>query len=181
MNLDRSRGMRRRQQLLLWVAQGFGTGRARFAPGTFGSLVGFGWALVLFSTHDLVLFLVGAVLGIAASVWICGEAEKILNQTDPGSVVFDEIAAIPICFLGWIARCLWSGREFFDLFRQNEVFWLIPTVFLLFRCFDILKPWPVRQSQMLPAGWGVTMDDLLAALYVSLATLGISSLVIRAD
>ena len=41
-------------------------------------------------------------------------------------------------------------------------------VFAAFRFFDVLKPWPVRQSQRLPGGWGVTMDDVLAALYVNL-------------
>jgi phosphatidylglycerophosphatase A len=44
-------------------------------------------------------------------------------------------------------------------------------VFALFRFFDVLKPWPVRQSQSLPGGWGVTIDDVLAALYVNLAVL----------
>ena len=44
-------------------------------------------------------------------------------------------------------------------------------VFALFRFFDVLKPWPVQQSQSLPGGWGVTIDDVLAAIYVNLAVL----------
>jgi phosphatidylglycerophosphatase A len=46
--------------------------------------------------------------------------------------------------------------------------WLTAGFFAAFRFFDVLKPWPVRQSQALPGGWGVTVDDLLAALYVNL-------------
>jgi len=50
--------------------------------------------------------------------------------------------------------------------------WLLTLgVFAAFRFFDVLKPWPVRQSQSLPGGWGVTMDDLLAAVYVNVAAL----------
>ena len=50
--------------------------------------------------------------------------------------------------------------------------WLgVAGLFLLFRAFDVLKPWPVRQSQRLPGGWGVTVDDFLAAIYVALISL----------
>ena len=47
----------------------------------------------------------------------------------------------------------------------------VAAIFILFRIFDILKPWPVRQSQRLPGGWGVTVDDLLAAAYAGLLSL----------
>ncbi len=53
--------------------------------------------------------------------------------------------------------------------RANIVFTVI--LFVLFRVFDIAKPWPVRQSQRLPGGWGVTVDDVLAAIYVALISL----------
>jgi phosphatidylglycerophosphatase A len=52
---------------------------------------------------------------------------------------------------------------------------LVAGVFAAFRLFDILKPWPVRQSQVLPGGWGITIDDLLAAVYVNLLFLAINA------
>ena len=154
---------------ILWLAQGFGVGRIPFAPGTFGSIVGLGWFALLLTTGNLWLFALGTILGIVASVWLCGAGERILKQTDPGSVVMDEIIAIPICFMAWVL-ILWhqtghlpSPEHFF-----SQANWL-PTagVFAAFRFFDVLKPWPVRQSQALAGGWGVTVDDVLAAIYVN--------------
>jgi phosphatidylglycerophosphatase A len=160
---------------LLWLAQGFGIGRIPVAPGTFGSVVGLGWFALLLLTGNLWLFVVGCLVGFVLSVWLCGVGEKVLNAKDPGSVVFDEISAIPVCFLGWIVIQLCKGGsipnpEFF-FSKQN---WLITlSVFVAFRFFDVLKPWPVRQSQSLPGGWGVTIDDFLAALYVNAVVLAV--------
>jgi phosphatidylglycerophosphatase A len=159
--------------LILFVAQGFGAGRLPFAPGTFGSLLGLFWVALLLATGRVELFLAGTLLGLALSVWLCGAAERILQQTDPGSIVLDEIAALPICFLPWlVAR--WAphhsvpGPE--ELVSRSSLL-LTLALFALFRVFDIAKPWPVRQSQRLPGGWGVTTDDALAALYVALISL----------
>jgi phosphatidylglycerophosphatase A len=153
----------------LWIAQGFGIGRIPFAPGTFGSLPGLLWFALLLAPRNIWLFAAGIIAGLAASVWLCGEAEKILQQKDPGSVVLDEIAAIPICFAGWVVFValksgMLPGWEYF-FSRGNWIF--VAGVFIAFRFFDIAKPWPVRQSQALPGGWGVTVDDALAALYVN--------------
>jgi phosphatidylglycerophosphatase A len=155
----------------LWIAQGFGIGRIAVAPGTFGSLVGLAWLAVLLCFNSWPVFVLGNLAGIAVSVWLCGEAERILGKTDPGSVVLDEIIAIPLCFTGWLAvaalrRHSWPGVEYF------LAHWLSSSgVFALFRLFDVAKPWPVRQSQVLPGGWGVTIDDILAAVYVNLVVL----------
>ena len=156
-------------RVLLWIAQGFGSGRIPFAPGTFGSVVGLPWFALLLLTGNVWLFLGGTVLGLALSVWLCGVGEKILGQTDPGSIVLDEITAIPLCFAGWVILESWAKHSFptpgFFFTKPN----LLPTlgVFIAFRFFDVLKPWPVRQSQSLPGGWGVTVDDALAAIYVN--------------
>lgn len=156
---------------ILWLAQGFGIGRIPKAPGTWGSVVGLAWFALLLLTGNLGVFLIGCLVGVALSVWLCGAGEKILNARDPGSIVFDEIAAIPICFIGWVALHTYLPMQgsfptpsFF--FSTHE--WL-PTlgVFAAFRLFDVWKPWPVRQSQSLPGGWGVTVDDALAAVYVN--------------
>jgi phosphatidylglycerophosphatase A len=155
----------------LWIAQGFGVGRIAVAPGTFGSIVGLGWLAVLMSFKTWAIFIPGAVTGLAASVWLCGEGERILGVKDPGSVVLDEIAAIPLCFAGWLAvaglrRHSFPGPEFLLTHWLSTI-----GVFALFRLFDVAKPWPVRQSQALPGGWGITIDDALAAVYVNIVVL----------
>jgi phosphatidylglycerophosphatase A len=155
----------------LWIAQGFGVGRIPIAPGTFGSIVGLGWFALLLCLKSWPLFIAGNLVAFALSIWLCGEAEQILKMKDPGSVVLDEIVAIPLCFTGWMAAAWyqqhrWPGVEFFCRHSLCSL-----GVFVLFRFFDVLKPWPVRESQILPGGWGVTVDDVLAALYVNAVVL----------
>ena len=160
------------QKVALALAQGFGIGRVPKAPGTFGSLLGLGWlALLLVSGDPWVLF-GGMAAGLALSIWLCGWAEKILQAKDPPSVVLDEIVALPICFVpvilsGWHTTGRWPQlADFLSL----KAACFAAVLFGLFRLFDIWKPWPIRQSQRLPGGWGVTVDDVLAAIYVALLT-----------
>src|SRR5262245_35404959 len=160
-------------RITVWVAQGFGIGRIPFCPGTLGALVGLCWLVVLLAPGNFWLYLAGMSTGIAVSVWLCGVAEKNLKQTDPPSVVLDEIVAMPICFAGWTAvvwvkQGIMPDAEYF--FSASGWPWTV-SVFAAFRLFDVVKPWPVRQSQSLPGGWGVTLDDLLAAVYVNVLTL----------
>jgi phosphatidylglycerophosphatase A len=154
----------------LWLAQGFGIGRIPFAPGTFGSVVGLAWFALLLCARSWTIFTLGLVAGAVLSVWLCGEAEKKLFKKDPPSVVLDEIIAIPLCFVAAIiyARAQhksWPGPAYF--FTPPHLL-ITVGIFLLFRLFDIWKPWPVRQSQMFAAGLGITIDDVLAAGYVNL-------------
>ncbi len=159
----------------VWIAQGFGVGRIPVAPGTFGSLLGLGWFAVVLLTAHLWSMVLAIGLSILVSVWLCGFAEAQLHQKDPGSVVLDEIVAVPVCFASWIAIRLWKT----GLLSDNQYFfsktnWLpVVGVVVAFRLFDVWKPWPVRQSQSLPGGWGITIDDLLAAVYVNLVVLTI--------
>lgn len=152
----------------LWIAQGFGAGWAPVAQGTFGSLVGVGWFFALLLTHSWVGFILGNIAAFALSVWLCGEGEQILQRKDPGSIVLDEIAAMPLCFIVWMAAAPPTAMPRLD----PSFFWRhwpgTLVIFALFRLFDVWKPWPVRQSQQLPSGWGVTVDDTLAAAYVNL-------------
>ena len=160
-------------KVILWVAQGFGAGRIPVAPGTFGSIVGLLWFALLLQLKSFGFFLTGTILGLALSVWLCGKGEQLLKQKDPGPVVFDEIAAMPVCFISWIALLMRntglppSPGYFFS--RQTWLWTL--GVFAVFRLFDVIKPWPVRQSQALIGGWGITIDDLLAAFYVNAVVL----------
>jgi phosphatidylglycerophosphatase A len=162
-------------KVLLWIAQGFGVGRIPVAPGTFGSLVGLLWFVLLLQLKSFGVFLAGGIIGLALSIWLCGAAEQLLNRKDPGSVVLDEIAAVPLCFVGWIVL---EMRHSVSLPAAGYFFsastWL-PTlgVFVAFRLFDVLKPWPVRQSQSFPRGWGITVDDVLAAVYVNVVVLAV--------
>jgi phosphatidylglycerophosphatase A len=153
---------------VLWAAQGFGAGRIPWAPGTFGTAVGLVWLMVLLSTENPWLFLAGIVIGAYLAVPICGKAEEILQQRDPGSIVLDEICAMPLCFVPWVAS-EWFGKGVWptpETFFGEKTWYITVVIFVLFRVFDILKPWPVRPSQRLPGGWGVVVDDVLAALYV---------------
>jgi phosphatidylglycerophosphatase A len=154
---------------LLWIAQGFGIGRIPVAPGTFGSVLGLFWGALLLLTGNWGCFMGGCVAGFGVSVWLGGKAERILGQKDPGSVVLDEITAMPVCFLGWIS---WFAANSGSMPRPEDFVsqpaaWVTIGIFVAFRIFDIAKPWPVRQSQALPGGWGLTIDDFLAALYVN--------------
>jgi phosphatidylglycerophosphatase A len=156
--------------MLLWIAQGFGVGRIPFAPGTFGSLLGILLFLLLAQTGSLFILLIACVAGFFLSVWSCGAAERVLGRKDPGSVVMDEIAAIPVCFLGWAAMLQANGGRLpsAEYFLSGKPLAMTAALFVAFRVFDIAKPWPVRQSQDLPGGWGITCDDFLAAGYVNL-------------
>lgn len=133
-----------------FIALGFGSGLAPKAPGTFGSLAAIPlfWVLVhaIPATTPLFIFIgISFLIGI----WSCSIAGKHLGVSDHGGIVWDEIVAMwmILAFIpaGWFA-------------------WL--TAFALFRFFDILKPWPIRQfDASLKGGFGVMLDDVLAAVY----------------
>lgn len=162
---------------VVWLAQGFGIGRIPWAPGTFGSVLGLAWFAVLLLIAQWSALAAGITLvaSIFAAVPTCEAAEIILGKKDPGSVVLDEIVALPTCFLGWIFH-VWLQIKMapsLDLFFGPKTWFLAFGVFLAFRFFDVVKPWPVRQSQELPRGWGVVVDDQLAAVYVNVTVLTI--------
>ena len=162
-----------KEGILLWLAQGFGVGRIPVAPGTFGSVLGLFWFALLLAPGRLWMFIAGLLLGLALSVCLCGQGERILGQTDPGSVVWDEVAAMPVCFVAWVGVELAKTGAFPSVgYFFSKTNWpLTAGIFVLFRFFDVVKPPPVRQSQKLPGGWGITVDDLLAAVFVNLVAL----------
>jgi len=161
------------RRLGLWAAQGFGIGRIPVVPGTFGSLLGLLWFVLLLQLRHLGFFLFGILFGALLSVWLCGLGEKMLGRKDPGSIVLDEITAMPVCFLGWVLK-LWLPQHKLPaaehFFTRGTWYWSA-LIFLLFRAFDIGKPGPIRASQSLYGGVGVTVDDFLAAVSVALVTL----------
>ena len=157
--------------LILMLAQGVGAGRIPIGPGTWGTLVGFGWLWVLLQLPTALWFVAATLVGVAVSIPLCSRAGNILKQKDPGSVVLDEIVALPICFIPW--ACLQPELPTLeDLFSPDH--WPVTAaIFVAFRAFDIAKPWPAGQSQNLPGGWGVVADDVLAALYVAAICLAV--------
>lgn len=146
------------------LASCFGLGRLPVAPGTWGSLP----PVVIFvlmchvSTSPMLISIVMAALALAGSV-VCVKFAPVViaatDKTDPREVVADEFAGQAVTFLA-------------------APFLFIPTIwvtavlgFLLFRIFDIVKPWPGRRLEKLPGGWGILADDLLAGVYAGIALL----------
>ncbi len=161
--------------LKLWIAQGFGLGRIPVAPGTFGSVAGVLWFAFLVARGRLWFLAFGTLAGLVLSIWLCGVGERILGKKDPGSVVLDEITAMPLCFWSWAGVAWWKtgAAPGLEQFFSPSNWMMTLAVFAAFRFFDVLKPWPVRQSQSLPGGWGITVDDALAAVYVNLVVLAV--------
>jgi phosphatidylglycerophosphatase A len=130
------------------VAFGFGAGLARFAPGTFGTLLAwpFGWLL---SSQPAIVALGTVALLFALGIWACGVTGRHLGVHDHGAMVWDEIVA----FLLVLA------------ILPAELGWQI-AAFVLFRAFDIGKPPPIRWfERRYQGGFGAMFDDLLAAGY----------------
>ena len=143
------------------VATFFGAGRLKPAPGTWASMAAvLLWALAAWTFHPaphplLFILLGGIALALVFGVPAATIAERESGRHDPQFIVVDEVAG------QWIAllACPFDWR-----------YALI--ALLLFRLFDIFKPFPARQLERLPAGWGIVFDDVAAGLYA----LGIASL-----
>lgn len=134
---------------IVFVAEGFGTGWARYAPGTWGSALGVGIAWLMWQLPWPFRWFL-TLLIVLAGIPLCGTAAKILGTKDPRRVVWDEIAAMQIVFL----------------IAPAELILLVPG-FLLFRLFDIWKPWPIERLERLPGGLGIMVDDLAAGVMAS--------------
>ena len=150
------------------LASCFGLGRLPLAPGTFGSLP----AVIIFAlmchfgASAVSISIVMAALVLAGSVVCVKFAPAVIAATgkaDPGEVVADEFAGQAVTFLA-VPIVLWNTS-----FSTSQIWTTAALGLLLFRLFDILKPWPIRKVEKLPAGWGVLCDDLLAAVYAGIA------------
>jgi phosphatidylglycerophosphatase A len=132
-----------------FIALGFGSGLAPKAPGTFGTLasVALYWLLALVLPPLAIAFL--AIPLFFLGVWACDVTGRHLGVQDHGAMVWDEIVAfLPLAAL---ASAAW---------------WLQLVAFLLFRLFDIWKPYPIRLVERnVKGGLGVMVDDLIAAAY----------------
>jgi phosphatidylglycerophosphatase A len=162
--------MNRSDRGILWLAEGFGSGRVRPGPGTWGSLVGCALTAPLLGLTFWAALTVTCA-AILLAVPICSRAESLLGKTDPGSVVLDEIVAIPLTLLPLKAGGLlgWVPLLDFTAPSTSGLWWL--AAFALFRALDIGKPWPIGALQHLPRGWGIVMDDVAAGLITGLLLL----------
>ncbi|KKL80426.1 hypothetical protein LCGC14_2004850, partial [marine sediment metagenome] len=121
------------------------------APGTAGSVVGVLLDLGLRATVSSWLQAVVFFSISAAGVWAAGVVERQLAAKDPSVVVIDEVAGMLLAL--YLLPLSWLGYF---------------VGFLVFRLFDIVKPFPARQSERLPGGIGIMVDDLIAGLYTHL-------------
>jgi phosphatidylglycerophosphatase A len=152
-----------------------GVGYFPIAPGTLGALVGAGlyltvWAgtdrlltsnalakrltLVYVFTPQLAVMLVVIFVISMTGIWAASRAERVLRKKDPSAVVIDEVAGQMIALLSgpfWI-----------------QTWWSILSAFILFRLFDIWKPYPIRRLEGLESGLGIMADDVLAGVYALL-------------
>lgn len=131
-----------------FLAFGFGSGLSSFAPGTVGTAVAVPAGLLLKSL-PWPGFWIALILSFPVGVYLCGVSARRLGAHDPGGIVWDEMAAywLTVAFL----PLQWS-------------WWL--AAFLLFRLFDILKPWPIPWvERRFGGGLGIMLDDVVAAGY----------------
>jgi phosphatidylglycerophosphatase A len=142
--------------LPLWIATCAKVGYFPIAPGTAGSVVGLGLVAALrylplgVRAGWLAALLVALASGLfALGVWAAGKAEKFFGRVDPGQVVIDEVVGQIIVFVGQ-PLAPWE--------------WLLAG-FLLFRFFDVIKPFPAGRAEHLPGGWGIMLDDVIAGVY----------------
>ncbi|MBW8017275.1 MAG: phosphatidylglycerophosphatase A [Planctomycetes bacterium] len=139
----------------------FGLGFMPIASGTWGSMppvIIFAGMCLLCTGYavNAVLMIILAVLGSVVCVKFTPDIVKIAGKKDPGEIVADEFAGQSVTFIGAYA----SGYK--------EIAIVAVAGFLLFRLFDILKPWPIRKLEKLPDGWGVLADDLLAGVFAGI-------------
>lgn len=163
-------GSRRRLQPLMTVPQSFFdrclaivatggfSGYAGIVPGTVGSLVGLLLYLPLTASPHLVRVVATAAvffLGVFAS----SRMEEIWRIKDPNPVVIDEIVG------------MWVALLFVPYDAVNFI-----AAFVLFRVFDVIKPFPARQAELLRGGWGIMVDDVVAGIYAGAAVKGFDTL-----
>ena len=135
-----------------FIAFGFGSGTLPKAPGTWGSLLALGfvplWQLLPAWGYGLML-----VVTTLFGCWLCGKVARDLGVHDHGGIVWDELVGVWITL--WLVPAGWQ--------------WLL-LGFVLFRLFDIVKPWPIRWiDRHVHGGLGIMLDDVLAGVFAWLS------------
>jgi phosphatidylglycerophosphatase A len=136
--------------IIFFIAQGAYSGRVPVAPGTAGTAVG---VLLYFLIMGMppVWYVTLCILVAGIGAWAAEEAEKLLGKKDAPSIVIDEIAGFLLA-----------------MFMIPPTWGMIIVGFVLFRFFDILKPWPLRSLEKMHGGVGVMLDDIGAGIYTNI-------------
>ena len=131
-----------------WLAFGFGSGCSPWAPGTFGTLAAIPVYLLLIDT-PLWLYILITVLMFVIGIWLCEKTTNKLGVHDHSGIVWDEIVGYLVTMIAAPQGWLW-----------------IVIGFVLFRIFDILKPWPISiADRRIGGGFGIMIDDVLAGVF----------------
>lgn len=127
------------------LAFGFGSGTASRAPGTWGSLAAIPF-WYLFAWMPMPLYWLVVLAACLVGIWLCGKTARDLKVHDHGGIVWDEFAGM------WIALGL----------MPDDIYGVL-MAFMLFRLFDVAKPWPISWlDEHLPGGVGIMVDDIVA-------------------
>ena len=131
-----------------WLAFGFGSGCSPWAPGTFGTLAAIPVFLLLNGT-PLWLYLFITLMMFFIGIWLCGKTTRKLGVHDHSGIVWDEIVGYLVTMIAAPQGWLW-----------------ILIGFVLFRFFDILKPWPISVAdKRISGGFGIMIDDVIAGFF----------------
>ena len=132
------------------LSLGFGSGLARKAPGTVGTVVGVGLFLLLAETSST-FYILATIILFLIGIYLCKYTTEALGVHDHSAIVWDEI-------VGFLVTMTFVKYSLISVFLG----------FLLFRLFDILKPWPISWfDQKVHGGLGIMLDDLIAALFAA--------------
>lgn len=139
-----------------WVATWFGCGLMRPGPGTWGTLGGLPFGIALLFFGGVPALVAGIVIVSVAGYWASKKMEEMTGDHDGSYIVIDEVAGIFIALIP-------AGLEPLSVLAA----------FILFRFFDILKPWPVSWlDKNLPGAEGVMLDDMMAGVYAAIVLIG---------
>jgi phosphatidylglycerophosphatase A len=132
-----------------FLAFGFGSGLAAKMPGTFGTLAALPLVVLLSHFSSFSVYLIATILVCVFGIWICGKTAEDMGVHDDSSIVWDEVAGMLITMLA--VPLSWQT---------------VLVGFMLFRFFDILKPWPISYlDKHVHGGFGIMIDDVLAGLF----------------
>jgi phosphatidylglycerophosphatase A len=132
-----------------FLAFGFGSGLATKMPGTFGTLAALPLVVLLSHFSSFSVYLIVTILVCVLGIWICGKTAEDMGVHDDSSIVWDEVAGMLITMLA--VPLSWQT---------------VLVGFMLFRFFDILKPWPISYlDKHVHGGFGIMIDDVLAGLF----------------
>lgn len=140
-----------RTRVGLFIATCGGAGYFPIAPGTVGTAVGVGVFLAVRAAGHVGVETAAIVVTLVSGAWAATVAEQALGRKDPGPVVIDEVLGLLVTMLFVPATPV-----------------AVLAGFLLFRVFDVIKPYPANRLERVPRGWGVMLDDLMAGVYANL-------------